>query len=170
MTASVSNQGAPADKTSTGCCPRFDPTQVHEGEQIWKERLFVAEPVAELFHIPLNMVRKVKHATALIRAAGAQPLERPLFLGEEISPFRANIYLEASHYVPEARMITLSGTFLAKVFEGPYADAPRWMAEMQHLAAAHGKHIQRFLFGYTTCPRCSKAYGENYVVLYAQLV
>ena len=66
-------------------------------------------------------------------------------------------------------MITLSGTFLAKVFEGPYRDAPRWMAELRHLAAARGKRVQRFLYGYTTCPRCSKAYGENYVVLYGQL-
>jgi hypothetical protein len=155
--------------STTGCCPRFDPTTVTQDEIVWKSKLFVAEHVRSLFYVPLNMTRKVKHGMALIHAAGAQPEGRPLMLGEELSPFRSNIYLEVTHYVPEANMIALSGTFLAKAFEGPFRNAPRWIAEMERLVSARGQKVLRLLFGYTTCPSCARAYGENYVVLYAQV-
>lgn len=153
----------------TGCCPRFQPETFQEGEVVWKDKLFVAERVRSLFHVPLNMTHKVKHATGLIFAAGAQPAGRPLFLGEEISSFRSHIYIEVTHHVPEAEMLALSGTFFAKVFEGPFRDAPKWCDEMQRLVSARGQKIQRLFYGYTTCPSCARAYGENYVVLYAQV-
>jgi hypothetical protein len=122
-----------------------------------------------IFHVPLNMVQRVKHASAMIAAAGAAPLERPLFLGEEISPWKSNIYLEVTHYVPEANMVRLSGTFVPKVFKGPFRDASKWMEAMQNFVSGRGQKVERILVGYTTCPKCSKAYGENYVVLYAQI-
>jgi hypothetical protein len=77
--------------------------------------------------------------------------------------------MEATHYVPEAHMVRISGTFMVKAFEGPYRDSHKWMEEMQRLVAARGKRIERLFYGYTTCPKCSEAYGENYVVLYAKL-
>jgi hypothetical protein len=153
----------------TGCCPRFDPAQVQEGEVQWQDKLFVAEHVTSLFHIPLNMAWKVRHATGQIHAAGAEPTSRPLFLGEEVSPFRSNIYIEATHYVPESEMMRLSGTFLVKVFEGPFRESRKWMAEMGELAASRGGRIERLFYGFTTCPKCASAYGENYIVMYAKL-
>lgn len=153
----------------TGCCPRFDPAQVQEGEVQWHDRLFVTEHVTSLFHIPLNMVSKVKHGSALVHAAGAEPSARPLFLGEEISAFRSNIYLEATKPVPGAEMMELSGTFLSKVFEGPFSESRKWMEEMEKIVSQRGERIERLFFGYTTCPKCAEAYGENYVVLYAKL-
>ena len=32
-----------------------------------------------------------------------------------------------------------------------------------------GKVAKQLLFYYTTCPKCAKAYGKNYVVLFAQV-
>ena len=34
---------------------------------------------------------------------------------------------------------------------------------------ARGKKLETLYFGYTTCPACAKAYGENYVVLFAKV-
>ncbi len=153
----------------TGCCPRFDPAQVPESAVQWHDKLFVVERVTSLLHIPLNIKHKVKRATGLLHSAGAEPSGRPLFLGEELSAFHSNLYVEATHQVPEAHMIRLSGTFLVKAFEGPFRESPKWMAEMERLAAERGKRVTRLLYGYTTCPKCSEAYGENYVVLYAKV-
>jgi len=71
--------------------------------------------------------------------------------------------------VPGASMATLSGTFLAKVFEGPYKDIRRWICEMGKYVESKNKRLKRLLFYYTTCPKCAKKYGKNYVVLLGQV-
>jgi hypothetical protein len=35
--------------------------------------------------------------------------------------------------------------------------------------ASKQKAMQKLYFFYTTCPKCAKAYGKNYVVLLAQI-
>src|SRR5688572_20192275 len=121
MTISASSK--PAHQVEfTGCCPRFDPQQIGDQELSWNDKSFVKEHVRALFHIPLNMGHKIKRASALIEAAGAKP-KRPIMLGEDRSPWGADIYLEATKEVPGAQNVRLSGRFLAKVFEGPFRDA-----------------------------------------------
>jgi len=66
-------------------------------------------------------------------------------------------------------MATLSGTYLAKVFEGPYRNMRNWIAEMKSYVQGKGKCLQKLYFFYTTCPKCSKKYGRNYVVILAQV-
>jgi hypothetical protein len=40
---------------------------------------------------------------------------------------------------------------------------------MKSFVKSREKAIQRLYFFYTTCPKCSKKYGKNYVVILAQL-
>ena len=68
-----------------------------------------------------------------------------------------------------AEMASLSGTFLTKVFEGPYQNAGKWAVEMKEYVKSKGKELQKIYFFYTACPKCAKAYGKNYVVLLAQV-
>lgn len=35
--------------------------------------------------------------------------------------------------------------------------------------AGKGRTLEKLYFGYTTCPKCAKAYGKNYVVLFAKV-
>ncbi|MBM3208861.1 hypothetical protein FJZ40_01010 [Candidatus Shapirobacteria bacterium] len=65
-------------------------------------------------------------------------------------------------------MTKLSGTFLTKVFEGPYQNAGKWAQKMKEYVAEKGKELKKMYFSYTTCPNCAKAYGKNYVVVFAQ--
>ncbi len=48
-------------------------------------------------------------------------------------------------------------------------DAPRWMHEMRAHAAAKGKKVDKLCLGYTTCPKCAKAYGRNYLLVFAKV-
>jgi hypothetical protein len=152
----------------TGCCEPFDPELWQDREVIWKDKPFVKDHVRCLFHVPLNMGRRVMADMALIQAAGAQA-EHPLMLSDDQSPWGADIFIEVSKAVPGATLEPLSGRFLTRVFEGPFRDAGKWAAEMQSYVAARGHEVERLYFGYTTCPRCAKAYGKNYVVLFAKL-
>ena len=66
-------------------------------------------------------------------------------------------------------MTRMSGEFVTKVFEGPFKDAPKWCTETQEYAKKHGKEAEDIYFFYTTCPKCAKYYGKNYVVAVAQI-
>ena len=65
-------------------------------------------------------------------------------------------------------MESISGTFLTKVFEGPYKDAGKWVKEMQAYVKSKGSEVGKMYFYYTTCPKCAKVYGKNYTVVLAK--
>jgi hypothetical protein len=152
----------------TGCCEPFDPDPWQEKEITWKDRLFVKDHVTSFLHIPLNMGKKMTKNMGLIEKANAKAHPQ-LMLADEKSLWGADVFIDVAKEVPGAQMTTLSGTFLTKVFEGPYQNAGKWAEEMKDYVKHKGKPLRKLYFSYTTCPRCAKAYGKNYVVLFAQI-
>lgn len=152
----------------TGCCEPFDPAPWQDKEITWQDKLFVKDHVVSFLHIPLNFGQKVVKNMKLIEKAGAKSPYQ-LMLTDEKSLWGADIYIDVSKDVEGAKMATLSGTFLTKVFEGPYQNAGKWAIEMQNYVKSKGKELQKLYFSYTTCPKCAKKYGKNYVVLVGQI-
>ena len=70
---------------STGCCPRFDPAGFQDAEISWQGEPFVADHVRSVFHVPLNMNRRMSKNQELIQASGAAAAV-PLTLTFERSP------------------------------------------------------------------------------------
>lgn len=153
---------------STGCCEPFDPKPWEDKTITWKNKLFVKDHITSFLHIPLNMGRKIIKNMALIEKAKAKSPYQ-LMLTDEKSLWGADIYIDVAKNVPGAQMTTLSGTFLTKVFEGPYQNTGKWVVEMKEYVRAKNKDIKKLYFSYTTCPACAKVYGKNYVVLFAQI-
>jgi hypothetical protein len=153
---------------STGCCDPFDPKPWQDKQITWSDKLFVKDRVTCFLHIPLNMGKRIVKNMQLIEAAGAKaPVQ--LMLTDENSPWGADIFIDVAKDVPGAQTTRLSGTFLTRVFEGPYNQAGKWAQEMQAYVKVQGKTLRKMYFSYTTCPKCAKAYGKNYVVLFAQI-
>ncbi|MBI4809432.1 MAG: hypothetical protein HY799_10855 [Nitrosomonadales bacterium] len=150
------------------CCPRFDPDPWDGKTHTWQGKRFVQDRVTSLFHIPLNYGAVMKRVDVVIRAAGAE-LEAPIMLSDENSLWGADVFVEAGKDVPGARMVTLSGTFMSKVFEGPFSKVGHWVEAMKAWLSSEGKCFSKLYFYYTTCPKCAKKYGKNYVVLLAQI-
>jgi len=154
--------------SATGCCDPFNPDPWQEKEITWNNKLFVKDHVTSFLHIPLNTGKIiVKNMTLIEKAQAKAPYQ--LMLWDEKSLWGADIYIDVAKDVPGAQMATLSGTFLTKVFEGPYKNVGTWMREMKEYVAGKGKTIQKLYCCYTTCPKCAKVYGKNYVVLFAQI-
>lgn len=150
------------------CCPRFNP-EPWDGKTItWQGKRFMRDRVTSLFHIPLNYGAVMTRMEAAIRAAGAK-LEAPVMLTDENSLWGADVYAEVGKDVPGAAMVTISGTFMCKVFEGPYSQIGRWVEAMKAWMNSEGNSFSKLYFYYTTCPKCAKKYGKNYVVLLAQI-
>lgn len=153
---------------TTGCCDRFDLKPWQDKTVVWKDKIFVVDHVTSFLHIPINMGAVITKNMVLIEKAGAKSKVQ-LMLTDEKSLWGADVYIDVSKPVPGAKMATLSGTFLTKVFEGPYKDAGKWVAQMQGYVRGKEKELQKLYFSYTTCPKCAQAYGKNYVVLFAKI-
>lgn len=149
------------------CCPRFNPDPWNEKVITWDNKRFVQDHVTSLFHIPLNYGAVMGRCDRMIRAAGARTDTR-VILTDENSLWGADVYVEVSKDVPNAKMAAISGTFMTRVFEGPYRNMRVWIDEMKAYVAANGKQIRKMYFYYTTCPNCAKKYGKNYVVILAE--
>jgi hypothetical protein len=153
---------------STPCCSPFQPEAWDEKQLQWQEKPFVKDRVRSLLHIPLNYGTVLQRNQSQIAAAGAAS-EETLVLSDENSLWGADMYIAVTKEVPNACMATLSGTFLTKVFEGPYKNIRLWIAEMGQYVKSQGKEIKSLYFFYTTCPKCAKKIGKNYVVLLAKV-
>ena len=154
--------------SETGCCPRFNPEPWDEKEITWQDKIFLKDRVKSFFHIPLNFGRiMVKNMGKIVEADALAP--EPVLLSDENSLWGADIYIAVSKEIPQVRMEKISGTFLTKVFEGHYRDACKWARQMKEYVKSKDRDLKKLYFFYTTCPKCAKHYGKNYVVMVAQV-
>ncbi|MEE9323471.1 MAG: hydrolase [Candidatus Aenigmarchaeota archaeon] len=156
------------EKSETGCCPRFDPKPWDKKEVKFKDKLFLKDHVRSFFHIPIGFGKMMVRNMDIIQKADALPKE-PLMLSDEKSMWGSDVYIHVSKEVPDAEMARISGTFMTKVFEGPYKNIGKWVKEMKDYVKSKGKEIKKMYFFYTTCPKCAKVYGKNYVVILARV-
>jgi len=155
-------------RSETGCCPKFDPKPWNHKKIAWKNKLFVKDTVYSLFHLPLNFGSVMKKNTKEIHKAGAEE-EFPVVVSDELSPFYSHVYISVKKPVKSLHDVKLSGIFLTKVFKGPYKNMKTWIKEMNAYVKSKNKVPKQIFFYYTTCPKCAKHYGKNYVVLLAEI-
>ena len=157
------------ERAETGCCPRFDPIPWDNQEFQFEDRLFLRAKTINFLHVPLNIGSVIRKTWAKIEAADAACEDEFLILSTDPSPWRGEHYFAVAKDVPGANMVRLSGNYLTKVYEGPYRDAGKWVRDMVDYVKAAGKELHTLYFFYTTCPKCAKHYGKNYVVAFAEV-
>lgn len=148
----------------TGCCPRFDPEGWHDQVLEFADKPFVRALTRSLFHVPLNMGSVFSRTQRRIDEARAAPGDQFIVLSRDLSPWTAEHLFAVTAPVPDVEEKRLSGTFRTRVFEGPFSAQPAWIRTLAAEMAARGETPGETWFFYTTCPRCAKAYGHNYVV------
>jgi hypothetical protein len=165
------NELPPFDQSDneTNCCPRFHPEAWDNQELHFDHKPFVRASTISAFHIPLNMGSVYARTVESIRAANAEKGSF-LVLSRDESAWHGEHLFAVAGDVPGADMVHLSGDFLTKVFEGPFSRTPQWCDEMSRLASDKGRALDTQYFFYTTCPRCAKHYGKNYVVGIAKVI
>jgi hypothetical protein len=156
------------DNSETDCCARLDPALWDDKLFDWKEKPFLKDRILAFLHVPLNFGKVMRRDQEAIEQASAHP-EQPLWLTHDTSPWASDLYLAVDRDVPNASVTRLSGTFISKVFEGPYRNIGRWIAEMEMHVAAKGRRLERVYFFYATCPKCAKQFKKNQVVLFAKV-
>ncbi|GLQ76733.1 hypothetical protein GCM10007881_02480 [Mesorhizobium huakuii] len=153
-----------ASVNTTGCCPRFNPEGWDGQELHFKDKPFVKATTHSVMHIPVNMGSVFARVNKHIEDAGASDPDRFIVLSRDVSPWSSEHLFAVSKPVANEEMTTLSGDYVTKLFEGPYSQARAWDEEMRQIARHRNAEGREVYFFYTTCPKCAKAYGKNYIV------
>lgn len=153
----------------TGCCPKFDPEGWDGRHLHFKDMPFVRATTRSLLHVPINMGTVFTRVQQHIEDAGAAPLDGYLVLSRDLSSTEGEHLFAVSRDVPQEEMVTMSGEYMTRVFEGPYRHAKNWVHDMEVAAEAAGHTAKRVFMFYTTCPKCARAYGKNYIVGIAEI-
>lgn len=152
----------------TGCCPKFKPEGWEDQELHFKNKPFVKVKTQSFFHMPINMGQVFLRTSKAIEKAGAMDDHQFIVLTDDQSAWSSDHYFAVTKDVPGEEMVYLDGDYITKVFEGPYKNAPKWYDEMKHYVEHKGRKTEKVYFFYTTCPKCAKVYGKNYVVAVAR--
>jgi hypothetical protein len=156
--------GKEAKMAEEMCCPEFDPAPWDGQTFEWHDKRFIKGRVFTLFFMPLRFGSLMRRLMGLVETAGAETPDY-LALSDHTSPWNMDVYLAVDRTIPGAENTTLSGTFVSKVYEGPFQKTKEWMKDFESVTAAQGLAIDKTYMWYTTCPKCAKKYGKNYVVI-----
>lgn len=150
------------------CCPEFNPALWDGKEFEWQNKKFVKDKVFSLFYVPINFGSVMKKIDAKIRGAGAIAQDG-MGLSDHTSKWNMDLYVAVDKEISGAENVTLSGNFLSKVYEGNFKETGKWMKDFENYARGKGREVKKTFMWYTTCPKCAKKYGRNYVVIVAKV-
>lgn len=146
------------------CCPEFDPIPWDDKTFSWNNKLFIKDRVCTLFYMPLNFGSVMKRLDQLVTASGAT-IPDNICLSDHKSQWSMDLFLAVDKKVQGTEMTELSGDFYSRVYEGPFRDTKKWCNDFEEKAFANSLSIRKQYMWYTTCPKCAKKYGKNYVVI-----
>lgn len=150
------------------CCPKFDPTPWDDVNFDWNNKLFVKSSVFTIFYMPVNFGSVMKKLDKKILDAGADWSEG-ICLSDHTSSWNMDLYVSVDNKVPSLENHLMNGRFYSKVYEGPFRDTGKWFKDFEKILTEKGYAKSKIYAWYTTCPRCAKKYGKNYVVMIGQV-
>jgi hypothetical protein len=157
-----------SNKQTDECCPLLDPAQWDEKEFSWENKIFVKTRVFCILNMPLNFGGKMRKLVPLIEKAGSA-MSDGMVLSEHTSSWNMNLYIAVDKVVPGTEHATISGRFISKVYEGPFQNAGKWMKDFSSFILDKGLQTKKLYLWYTACPKCSRKFGKNYVVLIGEI-
>ncbi|NLH18415.1 MAG: hypothetical protein GX455_17710 [Phycisphaerae bacterium] len=150
------------------CCPPFDPAPWDDKVFEWTNKRFIRDKVFTLFYMPMNFGKVMRRLDARVKSAGAT-IPDNLCLADHTSKWNMDVYLAVDRDIPGAQNTTLTGKFFSKVYDGPFKDTGKWCKDFAALATGRGLTITKWYMWYTTCPKCAKKSGHNFVVIVAEV-
>ncbi|MFA6354369.1 MAG: hydrolase [Candidatus Paceibacterota bacterium] len=150
------------------CCPEFDLAPWDDKVLEWSSKKFIKDKVFTLFYMPMNFGSVIVRMNKKVEKAGMKVPDW-MCLSDHTSKWNMDLYLAVDGDVPDSENVTMSGKFLSKVYEGGFGETGKWCNDFANYAKAKGMEVQKMYMWYTTCPKCAKKYGKNYVVIVAKV-
>ena len=112
----------------------------------------------------MNFGSVIKRMDKKITSVGAT-MPDWLCLSDHTSQWNMDLYLAVDQEIPGADNRTLNGKFYSKVYEGDFRETGKWCKDYDEILKVKGLTCKKMYMWYTTCPKCAKKYGKNYVVI-----
>ncbi len=154
------------------CCPKFNPERWDLKTFHWEKQLFIRESVPTFFHTPfpptiekkmIKLMKKVEDAKAEL------PLQDWLVLFHDPHAFKSEILMQVKNEFKDADNVSLTGTFMAKVFDGTYSAIRKFFKDFDAYIESKEKKPKDYYIHYAYCPQCAKKYGHNYMIFFAEV-
>lgn len=150
------------------CCPKFDPQPWEDKMFDWENKRFIRGKVCTFLFIPLNFGSVITRLMKKVETNNASVPDY-LCLSDHPSKWSMDIFLAVDKEIPNADNCTLSGKFMSKVYEGDFSKTNEWCKDFEIASKNKGFGVEKWYMWYTSCPKCAKKYGKNYVVIIAQI-
>lgn len=150
------------------CCPKFEPELWHDKFIEWKNKPFLKDKICTFFYIPLNFGSVMRRLDKKVRNAGGTMPDN-LCLNYHTSKWNMDVYLAVDKAIADADMENLNGKFYSRVYEGSFSDTGNWHKDFEKIAKEKNITTEKIYMWYTTCPKCAKKYGKNYVAFVAKV-
>lgn len=144
------------------CCPMFDPTRYDDKVLTWKDKKFIKTSVRTFFYMPLNYGSVMKKLDIAVESGA-------MILSDHTSKWNMDIYAEVDKMAVGFKNVRLSGKYYSRVYEGKFSETGNWMKDFESYAKLKNLKIKKTYMWYTTCPKCAKKYGTNYVVVIGEV-
>lgn len=151
------------------CCPPFSPAAWDDRMIEWDKKKFIKDKVFTFFYMPVNFGKVMRRLDKKLRDSGAE-MQDYLALSDHTSKWNMDIYLAVDREIAGAENATLSGRYYSKVYEGPFGDTAKWCNDFEGILKSKGMGVKKWFMWYTTCPKCAKKYGKNYVAIISEVV
>jgi hypothetical protein len=155
------------------CCPMFDKDRWDDKTHDWNNKRFIKESIPTFFHIPFPPMigNRISKMCKAVDDSSSTPTNMTdvLVLFNDPSSFKSDLYMSVDKEIPNANNVQITGTFISRVFAGPYNSIPKFMKEMDEFLAADDKKAKDYYVHYAYCPGCAKKYGNNYMIIFAEV-
>ncbi len=158
----------PNSETDEICCQKFDPKPWDDQFFEWKDKKFIRDNVFTIFYMPVSFGKAMVRLNKAVTNAGAEVPDW-LCLSNHTSKWNMDLYLAVDKEIPGAENTSLSGKYFCKVYERPFRDTGKWSEDFKNQLKTKGLAAKKMFTWYTTCPKCAKKYGKNYVAMMAQV-
>lgn len=150
------------------CCPKFDPEPWQDKTIIFDQKKFIKDHVWTFLFMPLNFGGVISRMMTKVDQNKGNVVDY-MCLSDHTSKWNMDLYLAVDREIPGADNLTLSGVFYSRVYEGDFKETGKWCENFAQCVREKGEKIKKWYMWYTTCPKCAKKYGKNYVVVIAEL-
>jgi hypothetical protein len=150
------------------CCELIDPKEWDGKTLSWKGKPFVRKKYFAILYMPIGLDGVLRKLMGELNEKKLIPEEHPIMLFRNEGPFGGEILLAIKKKDPAYEVVTLSGSFFTKSYEGKsYSDAGNWHKDFQE--AARGKGVKETMAEYVLCPGCQKKFGKMQAILFGKL-
>ena len=154
--------------TPTGCCPPFDPTTRDDQIIEWHNKLFIKDKVFCILNMPANFGKVMTRIMSKANKHGAT-VPDAMCLSDHASAWKMNVFVAVDKKIPDLKTVKITGKFYYRVYEGDFRKTGEWISDFKKTSSEKHFSTGKMYMWYTTCPKCAKTYGKNYVVILSKI-